>query len=81
MMNLNNVLENFCNQNTELGNRTRLALSYRDAVSRGDLSVTEYTELMQDLQRLENIQLAAEELDQQIAFNECIEMLKNIPIS
>lgn len=81
MMNLNNVLENFCNQNTELGNRTRLALSYRDAVSRGDLSVGEYTELMQDLQRLENIQLAAEELDQQIAFNECIEMLKNIPIS
>ncbi len=78
-MSIVDVVNNFCNQETELGNRVRMALSYQDAVARGDLSESEYQELMTDLQRLENIQLAANELDQQIAFNECIEMLKNIP--
>jgi hypothetical protein len=55
-------------------------VSYQDALARGDVTATEYQELMQDLQRLENIQLSAAELDNQIAFNECIELLKNIPI-
>lgn len=81
MMNLEQVVHNFCNQEGELGNRTRMALSYRDAVARGDLSEAEYQELMEDLTRLGNIQLAADELDQQVAFYECIQMLKNIPIS
>jgi hypothetical protein len=36
--------------------------------------------VLQDLQRLDNIQLSATELDQQIAFNECFEALKSIPL-
>jgi hypothetical protein len=44
------------------------------------LMTREYQELLIDLQRLENIQLSAGELDAQIAFNECIELLKNLPI-
>jgi hypothetical protein len=58
----------------------RLAVSYQDALARRDMSHDEYQELITDLQRLENIQLSAAELDNQIAFNECIELLKNIPI-
>ena len=79
-MSIIDVVNNFCNSDGELGNRVRLAVSYRDALARGDLDDREYQELMQDLQRLENIQLSAAELDNQIAFNECIELLKHIPI-
>ena len=79
-MSIIDVVNNFFNQDSELGHRIRLAVSYRDALTRGDMSQEEYQELITDLQRLENIQLAAAELDQQIAFNECIELLKNIPI-
>ena len=37
-------------------------------------------ELLEDLRRLDDIQLAADELDQQIAFNEAINALKYIPL-
>ena len=79
-MSIIDVVNNFCNQESELGNRVRLAVSYQDALARGDVTAAEYQELMLDLQRLEHIQLSAAELDNQIAFNECIELLKNIPI-
>jgi coenzyme F420-reducing hydrogenase delta subunit len=79
-MSIIDVVNNFCNQDSELGNRVRLAVSYQDALARSDVTQEEYQELMLDLQRLENIQLSAVELDNQIAFNECIEMLKNLPI-
>jgi hypothetical protein len=79
-MSIVDVVNNFCNSEGELGNRVRLAVSYRDALARGDVNNAEYQELIQDLQRLENIQLSAAELDNQIAFNECIELLKNLPI-
>ena len=79
-MSIIDVVNNFCNSEGELGTRVRLAVSYQDALARGDVTAAEYQELMQDLQRLENIQLSAAELDNQIAFNECIELLKNIPI-
>ena len=55
-------------------------MSYQDALARGDVTAAEYQELMLDLQRLEHIQLSAAELDHQIAFNECIELLKSLPI-
>lgn len=79
-MSILNVVNNFCNTEGELGNRVRMAVSYRDALARGDIDDAEYQELLADLQRLENIQLSAGELDSQIAFNECIEMLKSLPI-
>ena len=79
-MSIIDVVNNFCNQDSELGHRVRLAVSYQDALARGDMSHDEYQELITDLQRLENIQLSTAELDNQIAFNECIELLKSIPI-
>ena len=79
-MSIVDVVNNFCNSEGELGNRVRMAMSYRDALARGDIDERECQELMSDLQRLENIQLSAGELDAQIAFNECIEMLKNLPL-
>ncbi len=80
-MNIQQVVENFCNQNNNLGHRVHRALEYRDALSRSDVNDTEFQDLMEDLQRLDNIQLSADELDQQILFNDCINLLKNIPIS
>ncbi len=35
-MSIIDVVNNFCNSEGELGNRVRLAVSYRDALARGD---------------------------------------------
>ncbi len=80
-MNIQQVVENFCNQNNNLGTRVLRALEYRDALSRGDVNALEFQDLMEDLTRLDNIQLSADELDQQILFNECINLLKSLPTS
>ena len=80
MMNLNQVVANFMAQNNALGYRVQRAVSYRDALAIGEISWEEYQELLKDLQRLDDIQLAADELDQQIAFNECIKALMSLPI-
>lgn len=80
MMNLDNMVQNFCNQENTLGQRMRLAVNYRDAAMRGEISPTELIDLMQDLKRLDSIQLSASELDQQIAFQECFDMLLSLPL-
>lgn len=80
-MNIQQVVANFCAQNNALGYRMQKALEYRDALARGDIDSEEFQSLMNDLQYLDNIQLSADELDQQILFNDCINMLKNLPIS
>jgi hypothetical protein len=56
------------------------AMQYRSAAETGQISSAEYQELMSDLQRLDEIQLSANELDQQIAFNNIINALKSIPL-
>ena len=55
-------------------------MEYRDAAARGDVSPAEYQDLVSDLQRLDDIQLSADELDQQIAFNECLNALLSLPL-
>lgn len=80
MMNLDHMVQNFCNQENTLGQRMRLAVNYRDAAMRGEISPAELLDLMQDLQRLDSIQLNASELDQQIAFQECFDMLMSLPL-
>lgn len=80
MMNLDQVIENFTSQATELGNRVRQAQEYRRMAAAGEISPAEAEELMQDLQRLDAIQLSAAELDQKIAFYEVMQALRNIPI-
>jgi len=80
MMNLDQVLDNFASQDTELGNRVRQAHEYRRLASAGDITPEEYDSLLRDLQRLESIQLSAAELDQKIAFNEVMQALRNIPL-
>lgn len=80
MMNLNEVVHNFMQQPTHLGERMRMAIAYRDAAAIGEISPAELQDLLEDLRRLDNIQLSADELDQQIAFNECIQALKYIPL-
>ena len=80
MMNLDQVVANFCAQEDNLGARMRAAQELRDARARGDIDQSEYEELLEDLKRLDDIQLSADELDQQITFNECIQLLKNVPL-
>lgn len=80
MMNLDQVVANFCAQDDNLGARMRAAQELREAYARGDITDSEYQELLEDLKRLDDIQLSADELDQQIAFNECLEMLKSLPL-
>jgi hypothetical protein len=56
------------------------AMQYRSAAEAGEISAEEYQELMSDLQRLDQIQLSANELDQQIAFNNIVNTLKSLPL-
>ena len=80
MMNLDQVVANFMAQNNALGYRVQRAVSYRDALAIGEISQEEYQELLNDLRRLDDIQLSADELDQQIAFDQCIKALAALPI-
>lgn len=80
MMNLDQVVHNFMNQPTALGYRVQQAVSYRDAASRGEISQSELKDLLEDLRRLDDIQLSADELDQQIAFDQCITALMSLPL-
>ena len=80
MMNLDQVVANFMAQNNALGYRVQRAVSYRDALAIGEISQEEYQELLRDLQRLDDIQLSADELDQQIAFDQCLKALAALPI-
>lgn len=80
MMNLDQIMDNFTSQDSELGNRVRQAQEYRRLAAAGDITADEYESLMRDLQRLEAIQLSAAELDQKIAFNEVMQALRNIPL-
>lgn len=80
MMNLDQVIANFMTQDTTLGRRVQKAVAYRDARAAGEISPDEYRELLRDLQRLDDIQLSANELDQQTAFNACINALLMLPL-
>jgi cell division FtsZ-interacting protein ZapD len=80
MMNLDQVMDNFTSQDSELGKRVRQAQEYRRLAAAGEITADEYESLVRDLQRLEDIQLSAAELDQKIAFNEIMQALRNIPL-
>lgn len=80
MMNIDTVIHNFLQQNNVLAQRMQQALAYKAAAEAGEMSADEYQALMTDLQRLDQIQLSADELDQQIAFNNIINALKSVPL-
>ena len=80
MMNIDTVVHNFLQQNNVLAQRMQQALAYKAAAEAGEMSADEYQALMTDLQRLDEIQLSANELDQQIAFNNIINALKSVPL-
>lgn len=80
MMNIDTVIQNFLEQNNALGYRMQKAMEYKVAAERGQISGEEYQALLSDLERLDGIQLSANELDQQIAFNNIINALKSVPL-
>jgi hypothetical protein len=64
-----------------LSDRARQAVQYRDLRARGEISEQEYQDLLSDLARLDDIELASAELHNQILFNQFIDVLKSIPIT
>lgn len=80
MMNIDTVIQNFLEQNNALGYRMQKAMEYKAAAEQGQISGEEYQALLSDLERLDGIQLSANELDQQIAFNNIINALKSVPL-
>lgn len=80
MMNLDQVIANFCERDDQLAERVKQAAELKALAEAGDISRDELTELLEDLKRLDNIELSADELDQAIAFNECLEAIAKIPL-
>jgi cell division FtsZ-interacting protein ZapD len=80
MMNLDEVIKNFSERDDQLAERVKQAAELRALAEAGDITRDELVELLEDLKRLDNIELSADELDQAIAFNECLEAIAKIPL-
>lgn len=80
MMNLDQVIANFCERDDQLAQRVQQAAELKALAESGEISRDELVELLEDLKRLDNIELSADELDQAIAFNECLEAIAKIPL-
>jgi len=80
MMNLDEVIKNFSEKDNQLAERVKQAAELRALAESGDITRDELVELLEDLKRLDNIELSADELDQAIAFNECLEAIAKIPL-
>jgi hypothetical protein len=80
MMNLDEVIKNFSERDDQLAERVKQAAELRALAEAGDITRNELVELLEDLKRLDNIELSADELDQAIAFNECLEAIAKIPL-
>ena len=80
MMNLDEVIKNFSERDDQLAERVKQAAELRALAEAGDITRDELVELLEDLKRLDNIELNADELDQAIAFNECLEAIAKIPL-
>jgi cell division FtsZ-interacting protein ZapD len=80
MMNLDEVIKNFSERDDQLAERVKQAAELRALAESGDITRDELVELVEDLKRLDNIELSADELDQAIAFNECLEAIAKIPL-
>jgi hypothetical protein len=80
MMNLDEVIKNFSERDDQLAKRVKQAAELKALAESGDITRDELVELLEDLKRLDNIELSADELDQAIAFNECLEAIAKIPL-
>ena len=80
MMNLDEVIKNFLEKDNQLAERVKQAAELKALAESGDITRDELVELLEDLKRLDNIELSADELDQAIAFNECLEAIAKIPL-
>jgi len=80
MMNLDEVIKNFSERDDQLAERVKQAAELKALAESGDITRDELVELLEDLKRLDNIELSADELDQAIAFNECLEAIAKIPL-
>lgn len=80
MMNLDEVIKNFSERDNQLAQRVQQAAELKALAEAGDITRDELVELLEDLKRLNNIELSADELDQAIAFNECLEAIAKIPL-
>ena len=63
-----------------LSDRAGQAVQYKELLGRNEITLAEYQDLVQDLARLDNIELNAQELDHKILLYEVLQALKNIPL-
>ena len=79
MSNLDNILEKWQGSD-ELGKRVQLAVKYRQEAEQGKLSRQELDDLLNDLKCLDRITLTSRELERQIMFRDCIDLLASLPL-
>ena len=77
---MDEVIKNFSERDDQLAERVKQAAELRALAESGDITRDGLVELLEDLKRLDNIELSADELDQAIAFNECLEAIAKIPL-
>jgi ATP-dependent Lon protease len=81
MMHLQEKLAAITRTPGQLSQRATQALTYHEQLTRGEISPEEYQDLLSDISRLDGIELAAEELHNQIIFDQFLDLLKTIPIT
>jgi len=80
MNNFQAVFAQYQAQPTRAGERARSAAKLHDAFYAGDIDRSSYEELMNDLKRIDTVNMAADELTDAIAVNELIDALMAIPL-
>lgn len=79
MSDLKGLLESWQGQD-QLSKRVQLAIKYRQDAEAGKLSKQELDDLLQDLKIMDDITLTSQELDKQIMFDDCINLLSKLPL-
>lgn len=79
MSNLDDILATWQGSD-ELGKRVQLAVKYRREAEQGKLSQQELDDLLSDLKSLDRITLTSRELERQIMFKDCIDLLSSLPL-
>lgn len=80
MNDLQQLIDQFSIQSGVLGDRVRRAQQLQQAVYNGEISREEFQELSRDLDRLDQVELQAKELEQKILFDQVIKALMAIPL-
>ena len=80
MSDIQQAIDWFRGQPGAMGDRVRRGEQLQRAVNSGEISPDEFRELIQDLDRLDQVELSAQELENKILFDQVIKVLMAIPL-